>query len=130
MNWLLIYEFITLSFLLLAGLTGVWALNSLKDAEKSYSFLDLFRRDIKIHRNPSVGKFLVYFTLVSSTFGAFLAVFLRIMWLKDVGWDMVGHRWGYWWLTSHLMDGITFSAVHILVCFRQMRMYGDRGNEK
>jgi len=120
---LMFYEALTIGLLLLAGFSGVVALRSLRDPETSYRFRNLFRRDLPVYRNPDIGRFLMYFALISSTFGSFLAAYLRVVWLGDVGWGENTNGWEHWWLTSHCIDGITFTCLHAIVYFRQKRVY-------
>lgn len=124
--FLALYETLTIFLLLLAGLSGIVALRSLRDPETSYRFRNLFRRDLPLYRNPDIGTFLMYFALISSTFGSFLAAYLRAVWVMDLGLGTDTNDWETWWLTSHCIEGITFTCLHVIVYFRQKRVYSGK----
>lgn len=117
------YEIFTVFTLLVATVTGIMAFLSLKGPDKTYKVSKIISTKKPAHLNIHLGRFLLYFTIVVSTFSSLLAAFLRTLWVLDIGWDNAGDRWAYWWLTSHSLDAITYSTFHIMVYFRQRRVY-------
>jgi len=88
---LMLYEIFTILILLAAGWTGILALNSLSKTAKEFSLFRIYKKGIPFYNNPDLRRFLVYFVLLFSTAGSFLAAFLRFTWLNDVGGTMVGY---------------------------------------
>lgn len=119
--WLPLYETFTILSLLVAGVTGVMATRSLAPSAINFSLRNIFKKGVKPRDNLDLQRFLIYFVLTVSTASALLAAFLRFVWLQDVGWETAGPEWGYWWLTSHSLDGITFTGVHGLVYMHNKR---------
>lgn len=117
-----LYEVFTIGTLLIAGFTGLLATKSLTDKHKRFKLRKLYQKGIDPWDNDHLRRFLTYFVLTFSTASALLAAFLRFVWLQDIGWTNVGTKWGYWWLTSHSLDGITFTGVHLLVYMRNKRI--------
>jgi len=120
--FMVIYEILSVFLLLIAGVTGIMALRSLKTRQKTYKLSRIFKSELPYYKNPDLRRFLLCFVLMFSTAGAFLATFLRVTWLNDIGWDFSQHEWAYWWMTSHTIDGFSFTGVHLLVYMRQKRL--------
>lgn len=108
---LLMFEIITVSILLLTGITGIQALRIMDESHKDFNLFKIQRFNVCYYENQDLWKFLVYFALIISVTTAFLSIFLRLVWFNDV----IENKWTYWWLAVHCLDGIGFIAVHILV---------------
>lgn len=118
---LYIYEIFTILMLLIATISGVFALNSLGPNATHYKITRLFNPKVPPHLNKHLRRFLLYTALALSTSSSFLAMYLRIIWLSDMGWDDAGNEWAFWWLTSHSIDAFVYTAVHILVYMKFKR---------
>ena len=118
---LLVFEWLVIFLLLMAGGTGVLALSSLSAKARKYKIRKLFSSKEAFFLNKDLRRFLVYLVITLSTVSAFLAAYLRLVWLRNVGWDSVGEDWASWWLTSHGLDAVAFTALHLLVYMNNKR---------
>lgn len=112
---LILYECVTVLLLVLATISGVVALDSLNKDQLDYKLSRVVKRGTPFYKNKNLKKLIVYLVLSFSTASALLEAFLRIIWHLDVGWESSSNNWGFWWLTSHSLDAIVYTGVHVLL---------------